>query len=203
MYTGIIHHQVTIQAIEPQSNNNILFTFRISPQIKKHLHVDDSVSIEGVCLTVIKLKKDSFSTEAMPETIRLTTLGGLEQNQRVNFELSLLAADRLGGHFVMGHVDGVGIVTKLKKDGGSLRVTIKAARKFMPFIAPKGTIAVNGVSLTITEVTGTSFGVALIPHTLKKTTLGVIQEGSRVNLEIDMIARTVVRFLATQRKKSL
>lgn len=199
MYTGIIHHQATVQAIKPQSSENLLLTFRVSSQVRKRLHTDDSVSIDGACLTVIALSVHSFSVEAVPETLRLTTLGSLRQGEHVNLELSLRAGDAFGGHFVMGHVDGVGTVEKLRKEGGSLRVTIKTPPEMMPFIALKGAIAVNGVSLTVTEVANNSFGVVLIPHTLSKTNLGTIEKGSKVNIEVDLIARMVITFLKQKR----
>lgn len=199
MFTGIIHGHATVQAVKSQADGNLLLTFRVSLKARKRLRVDDSVSINGVCLTVIALRKDSFSVEAVPETLSLTTLGKLQKGERVNLELSLGVSDTLSGHFVMGHVDGVGTVERLRKEGGSLRVTIKTPKKIMPFIALKGAIAVNGVSLTVTEIANNSFGVVLIPHTLLKTNLGTIEKGSKVNIEVDLIARTVITFLKQKR----
>jgi len=199
MFTGIIYDHATVQAVKSQADGNLLLTFRVPLKARKRLRVDDSISINGVCLTIIALRKDSFSVEAVPETLSLTTLGKLQKGERVNLELSLGASDTLSGHFVMGHVDGVGTVEKPRKEGGSLRVTIKTPKKMMPFIALKGAIAVNGVSLTVTEISNNSFGVVLIPHTLLKTNLGTIEKGSKVNIEVDLIARTVITFLRQKR----
>ena len=195
MYTGIIHYQATVNNIKKQQNNNILLSFTVPAQIRKRLHVDDSVLIDGVCLTVIALSKNGFSAEVMPETLSLSTLGNLKQNQKVNLELSLRANDTLGGHFVMGHVDCMGTVVKIKQDGGSTRMSIRMPKELMPYIAKKGSIAMNGVSLTITNVSQNTFGVALIPHTLEKTNLDTLVKGSAINIEIDALARIIVQFL--------
>ena len=199
MFTGIIHHQAIIRDIKPQPGGSLLLVLRVSAEVGKRLHIDDSVSINGVCLTVIARRKYSFSVEVVPETLSLTTLGSLKHGEYVNLELSLRASDALGGHFVMGHVDGVGTIKELQKDGSSLRVTIRASKKMMPFIALKGSIVVNGVSLTVTEVSDTLFSVVLIPHTLLKTNLGTIEKNSKVNIEVDMLARMVVTFLKQKR----
>jgi len=195
MYTGIIHYQATVSGIKKQQNGNMLLNFSVLAQVQKRLHVDDSVSIDGVCLTVTALSKNGFSAEVMPETLRLSTFGNLEKNQQVNLELSLQLRDTLSGHFVMGHADVVGTVMKLEQDGGSVRMNIRVPKALMPYIAKKGSVAVHGVSLTITNVSQNTFGVALIPHTLTKTNLGTLLKGSEVNVEIDTLARIVGNFL--------
>ncbi|MCH8986856.1 riboflavin synthase [Patescibacteria group bacterium] len=195
MYTGIIHYQATVSNIKKQQNNNILLSFGVPAQVRKRLHVDDSVLIDGVCLTVIALSKNGFSAEVMPETLLLSTLSSLKQSWQANLELSLRGSDTLGGHFVMGHVDGVGTVVKLEQDGGSVRMSIQVPKELMPYIAKKGSIAMNGVSLTITNVSQNTFEVALIPHTLAKTNLDTLLKGSTVNIEIDTFARIIGQFL--------
>lgn len=195
MFTGIIHHQASIRRVDRLANGNVRFAFRVPAAVRRRLRVDDSVAVNGVCLTVLALGRDSFSTEAIAETLRLTTLGGFQPGQPVNIELSLRARDALSGHMVMGHVDGAGVITALAPDGGSRRLTIAPPPALMAYFAPKGTVALNGVSLTITEVTPKTFGVALIPHTLKKTNLGQLKPGAQVNIEVDSIARLVVGYL--------
>ena len=195
MYTGIIHYQATVNNIKKQQNNNILLSFTVPAQVRKRLRVDDSVLIDGVCVTVIALSKTGFSAEVMPETLRLSTLSNLKQSWQANLELSLRASDTLDGHFVMGHVDGMGTVVKIKQDGGSVRMSIQIPKELMPYLAKKGSISVNGVSLTITNVSQNTFEVALIPHTLAKTNLDTLVKGSAVNIEIDALARIVVQFL--------
>ena len=195
MYTGIIHYQATVNGIQKQQNGNRLLSLMVPAQVRKRLHVDDSVLIDGVCLTVTMLSKNGFSADVMPETLRLSTIGNLELSQQANLELSLRVNDTLDGHFVMGHVDAVGTIVKLAQDGGSVRMNIRVPKTLMLYIAKKGSVAVNGVSLTITSVSQNAFGVALIPHTLAKTNLGTLAKGSRVNVEVEPFARIVVQFL--------
>lgn len=201
MYTGIIHYQVKVSSVKKQRSGNVVFAFAVPAQARKRLHIDDSVSINGVCLTVTQLSKNGFSADVMPETLRLSTLGSLKEGELANLELSLRANDTLGGHFVMGHVDDMGVVEKLEQEGGSVRVSIQVPKELMVYIAKKGSIAVNGVSLTVTEVSQNTFGVALIPHTLAKTNLSTLEKGSRVNIEIDTLARITAQFLKQKYSK--
>ena len=195
MFTGIVHYQAIVHSIKKQQSGNVLLSFVVPAQVRKRLHVDDSVSIDGVCVTITVVSKNGFSVEIIPETLKLSTLGNLEQSQKVNLELSLRPSDTLGGHFVMGHVDVVGTAVKLEQDGGSLRMSIRVSKELMQYIAKKGSIAVNGVSLTVTNVSQNTFGTALIPHTLAKTNLSTIIKGSKVNVEIDTFARIIGQFL--------
>ena len=155
--------------------------------------IGDSICVQGVCLTVTSLTGNAFTADVSHETLSLTTLGELQTNSPVNLEPSLRAGDPLGGHLVSGHVDGVARVTALAKDGDSLRMTFDVPRDLARYIARKGSVAIDGVSLTVNEVAGTTFGVNLIPHTQAVTTLGRLQAGARVNLEVDPIARYVER----------
>lgn len=161
--------------------------------------VGDSISVQGVCLTVVALTKDSFTADVSHETLSLTTLGELDAGSPVNLEPALRAGDRLGGHLVSGHVDGIARVSATSHDGDSLRVTVAVPAELARYIARKGSVTLDGVSLTVNEVDGASFGVNLIPHTQTVTTLGRLQAGKRVNLEIDQMARYIERLIGPYR----
>ena len=157
--------------------------------------VGDSISVQGVCLTVVSLTPDSFAADVSHETLSLTTLGELIAGSPVNLEPALRAGDRLGGHLVSGHVDGVAHVSATSHDGDSLRVKVTVPAELARYIARKGSVTVDGVSLTVNEVEGATFGVNLIPHTQVVTTLGRLLAGTRVNLEVDQMARYAERLL--------
>jgi riboflavin synthase len=157
--------------------------------------IGDSISVQGVCLTVVALTPSSFTADVSHETLSLTTLGELKAGSPVNLEPALRAGDRLGGHLVSGHVDGVAHVSATSADGDSLRVKITVPGDLARYIARKGSVTVDGVSLTVNEVEGATFGVNLIPHTQTVTTLGRLQSGTRVNLEVDQMARYAERLL--------
>lgn len=157
--------------------------------------VGDSVCVQGVCLTVTAVGPGAFEADVSRETLAVTTLAELEPGSPVNLELALRVGDALGGHLVSGHVDGVGEVTGLSEDARSLRVTIAAPAALRRYLPRKGSVTVDGVSLTVNEATDTGFGVNLIPHTRAVTTLGRLAIGSQVNLEIDQVARYVERLL--------
>jgi riboflavin synthase len=164
---------------------------RIETSLAGELREGDSVAVNGVCLTAAEVDRTSFAAEAMNETLTRTALAGLDQDARVNLELPLRAGDRLGGHVVQGHVDGVGNVAAVEEDGFARRVRIDAAEKVLRYVVEKGSIAVDGVSLTVAEIDRGSFTVSLIPETLERTTLGRAQPGQRVNLEVDVLAKYV------------
>jgi riboflavin synthase len=155
----------------------------------------DSVCVQGVCLTVTRLDGTRFNADVSRETLAKTTLGTLKYGARVNLEPSLRAGDPLGGHLVSGHVDGVGTLADLAEEARSRRLQFELPEGLMRFVAPKGSICIDGVSLTVNEVEGRRFGVNVIPHTYQVTTLGELVPGSRVNVEIDVIARYVERLL--------
>ncbi len=162
------------------------------------LDIGASVSHSGCCLTVVEKGPDWFAVELSNETLDVTTLGGWTEGHVINLERALRAGDELGGHVVSGHVDGIGEVVSVKEDGGSCRVIIEVPAPLHRYIAPKGSITVDGVSLTVNEVDGRRFGVNLIPHTWKVTALNQLAPGARVNLEIDMLARYAARWRETE-----
>jgi riboflavin synthase len=154
-----------------------------------------SIACSGACLTVIAVELGAFTVQASAETLARTTIGGWEERTPVNLEPSLRLGDELGGHLVSGHVDGLARIVERRPETESVRFTIEAPSALMPFIAPKGSVALDGISLTVNEVSGNRFGVNIIPHTLACTTLGEVRPGQPMNLEIDMIARYVARLL--------
>ena len=155
----------------------------------------DSIAINGVCLTAVSLQNGSFAAEAMNETLTRSSLGDLAAGSEVNLELALRATDRLGGHVVQGHVDGVGRVAAVTEDGFSRRVEVEAPSDLLRYVIEKGSVAVDGVSLTVSALTDRSFTVSLIPETLKRTNLGRASVGDRVNLEVDLLAKYVERLI--------
>jgi riboflavin synthase len=157
--------------------------------------VGDSVCVQGVCLTVTRLDGTRFSADVSRETLAKTTLGALKSGARVNLEPSLRAGDPLGGHLVSGHVDAVGTLADVAEEARSRRLQFELPEGLMRFVAPKGSICIDGVSLTVNEIEGRRFGVNIIPHTYQVTTLGELVPGSRVNIEIDVIARYIDRIL--------
>lgn len=159
------------------------------------VRVGDSICVQGCCLTVTSRSGRSFSADLSRETLALTTLGGFAVGAAVNLEPALRAGDVLGGHLVSGHVDGIARVTSVESDARSRRLTFEVPPALMRYLARKGSVTVDGVSLTVNEVAGGSFGVNIIPHTQAKTTLGSVQPGDLVNLEIDLLARYVARLL--------
>jgi len=192
MFTGIIRETGTLREIEASEAGARI---RIeAPETRPQLGPGGSVAVDGVCLTVVELGENTFAADAVPETLRRTRLGGCQPGDRLNLELPVRADQMLDGHLVQGHVDGVGTVDAVVPDGTQNTVTVRVGPALAPFIAEKGSIAVNGVSLTVTDVTPDTFAVALIPVTLEKTNLGELEPGSRVNLEIDVVARYAARW---------
>ena len=194
MFTGIIVDVGTVTVREPRGGDSriVIKLDRIEPGT---LHLGDSICVQGCCLTVTELTGRAFAADVSRETLSLTTLGELAVGSPVNLEPSLKAGDALGGHLVSGHVDGVAQVASLAGDARSTRVKITVPGRLAKYIARKGSVAIDGVSLTVNEVDGSTFGVNLIPHTQAVTTLGRLAPGSRVNLEIDQVARYVERLL--------
>ena len=198
MFTGIVETVGTVKQIQHAPQVGIL-TIAAS-QATAESKVGDSIAVSGVCLTMTRVTDDSFTADMSAETLRKTTLGDLKPGDAVNLERPLRLSDRLGGHLVLGHVDEVGTVSDWQDEGSMMSITISPTA--MRYVVYKGSICVDGVSLTIAELSDDSFGVALIPHTKQATTLGKIQVGARVNIEVDLLGRYVERLLASDPVKS-
>jgi riboflavin synthase len=191
MFTGIIQ---SVGAVTELTRRGADVRARIGGDLDlSKICAGDSIAVNGVCLTVTERDARSFAADISAETQRCTTLGSLKPGERVNLEPALAAGAPLGGHFVTGHVDGVGRVLSSRPEGASLRVSIEAPAALAKYIAVKGSICVDGVSLTVNEIAGNAFSVNFIPHTLHHTTLGDRHAGNRVNLEVDIIARYLER----------
>lgn len=195
MFTGIIQDVGRIQLREMRAGDMRL-TIGVDRLNLARVAVGDSICVQGVCLTVAALTDRSFSADVSRETLSLTTLGELEHLAAVNLEPALRAGDALGGHLVSGHVDGVATVIAVAIDARSSRLTVQAPADLARYIARKGSVTLDGVSLTVNDVEMTRFGINLIPHTLAVTTLGRLTSGARLNLETDQIARYVERLSA-------
>jgi riboflavin synthase len=193
VFTGIIREVGLTAAITGHSDGIRLQVE--APQTAATTSVGDSVSIDGCCLTAVALEDGSIAFDAVPETLSRTTLGGLSIGARVNVEPALRAGEPLGGHYVQGHVDGVGAVRSAKDEGEGRRVWINAPNEILRNAVEKGSITVQGVSLTVAELDDTGFAVALVPHTLAATTLGELAARHAVNLEVDVLAKYVERLL--------
>jgi riboflavin synthase len=198
MFTGIVTDRGEVAAIERRGDLRARLYTRYDVSA---LALGASVACDGVCLTVVDKGHDGprgwFAVDVSAETVSKTTLGDWTPGRDVNLERALRLGDELGGHIVSGHVDGVGTVVAARPEGDSLRVTIEAPAALAPFVASKGSIAVDGASLTVNEVEGARFGVNLIPHTRAHTTFAAMPVGRRVNLEIDVLARYVARLRET------
>jgi len=195
MFTGIVTDVGRVRSVR-ETNRDRRFEIGTAFDLST-IDIGASVSHAGCCLTVVEKGDGWFAVEVSGETLSLTTLDGWKEGRRVNLERAARVGDELGGHIVSGHVDGIGEVLSVDSEGGSHRVRIRAPKPLHRFIAPKGSITVEGVSLTVNEVEDDVFGVNLIPHTWEVTTLGELAPGSRVNLEIDMLARYLARWRET------
>ena len=193
MFTGIIKALGTVVGVAPRRGYATRMTFDAGALDLSRTRDGDSISVNGVCLTVTTVWHQSFSADIGAETLSCTTLGTLHTAQQVNLEPALRAADPLGGHLVSGHVDGIGTLQKREDRPDNTVLSITAPKALMACIAIKGSITVDGVSLTVNTIADSDFEVALIPHTLAVTTLGQLREGQSVNLEIDLIARYLAR----------
>jgi riboflavin synthase len=192
MFTGLVQEVGEVRRLEPRGGDlRMEVGFRTLDAA--HLGLGASICVDGVCLTVAALDGTSFAADISGETLRVTTLGSRRVGARVNLEPSLRAGDSLGGHWVSGHVDGVAEVLQTARDARSLSVTLGAPAALARYIARKGSVTLDGVSLTVNAVDGVNFSINLIPHTLEVTTLGALAPGVRVNLEVDLLARYVER----------
>ena len=194
MFTGIVQDVGSVVALEPQGEDRRI-VIAVARLDLGRVAVGDSISVQGCCVTAVALEGQRFSADLSRETLAVTTLGQLQPGVRVNLEPALRAGDALGGHLVSGHVDGVARVLARASDARSLRLTIEAPAELARYLARKGSVAIDGVSLTVNEIEGARFGVNLIPHTQAATTLGALAAGATVNLEVDPIARYLERLL--------
>ncbi|HXV28666.1 MAG TPA: riboflavin synthase [bacterium] len=201
MFTGIIQNQGRVSARTKGRGGQIRFIFQLKKKEKSWV-VGESIAVNGVCLTAAEIFSKGFAADVIPETLQATTLNNLQVGHNVNLERSLKYGDRLGGHFVTGHVDGCGPIRKIEKRGKNWLMVIEPPEKIYSLLAPKGSIAVDGISLTIQSLTQKEFAVALIPHTLEETVLKQKSAGDRVNLEVDVVTRYITAILNKHHRPS-
>ncbi len=193
MFTGLIEDVGTVGAIEAGGDGARL---QIVTELAAEIAAGDSIAVNGVCLTAAAADAEGFETEAMNQTLEVTSLGALEPGSRVNLELALRASDRLGGHIVQGHVDGVGEVTSVEVDGFAKRLRVGLGPDLIRYVVERGSIALDGVSLTVAALGEGWFEVSLIPETLERTSLGEAAPGRKLNVECDIVAKYVERLVS-------
>ncbi len=194
MFTGIVEAVGTIAAVETNGCDRRLSVLTGSLDLSD-VKLGDSIAVNGICLTVVALSANGFVADVSAETLQCSTFAALQAGNRVNLEKALTPTTRLGGHLVSGHVDGIGEVIERRHDGRSVRFRLKAPDELARYIATKGSITVDGISLTVNDVRGAVFELNLVPHTLQETTIASLTVGQRVNLEVDLIARYLERLL--------
>lgn len=194
MFTGLIAELGSVAEVRRDEDGA---TLKIATALAGELQEGDSIAVNGVCLTAVEIDRDSFQAQAMHETLERSSLAQLRPGARVNLELALRAQDRLGGHVVQGHVDGVGTVHAIRPDGFSRVLEIDIEPRLARYLVEKGSVAIDGVSLTVSALRDDGFSVSLIPETLQRTNLGAIGEGERVNIEVDILAKHVERLLTS------
>jgi riboflavin synthase len=199
MFTGLIEDLGSVTALEHSEQGARL---SIGTRLASRLERGDSIAVDGVCLTAIDIRDGGFAAEAMAETLRRSALGALESGAQVNLELALRADGRLGGHVVQGHVDGTGVVSEIRAEGISRVLRIDGGPEVTRYLVEKGSVAVNGVSLTVSALGEEWFEVSLIPETLERTNLGEARVGALVNLEVDVLAKHVERLLGDNTRPS-
>jgi riboflavin synthase len=201
MFTGIVEATGRVARIEPRGGDARLLIDAGTLGLDD-VAVGDSIAVSGVCLTAIAFDGNAFAADVSLETLSRTSLGTLASGARVNLEKAMRLSDRLGGHLVSGHVDGLGRVVAIEPDARSQRWTFELPATLARYVAPKGSISIEGVSLTVNDVDGCRFGVNLIPHTIEVTTLGDRRPGDRVNIEVDLLARYVERLFAEREART-
>lgn len=201
MFTGIVLDVGQIARLEPH-NKDLRADIQTQELDLTGLSAGDSIAVNGVCLTAITLSKNQFTVDISGETLSCTSLGGLKVGSRVNLETALTPDRALGGHMVSGHVDGLAKVIALEDEGRSVRYQIEAPAELARYIAPKGSVTLDGVSLTVNQVEGNQFDINIIPHTMEKTVFADYQIGSTINIEVDIIARYLERLLSDRASSS-
>ena len=199
MFTGIIEEVGEIQSIKKGANSAVI-TIKAST-VLGDLHLGDSVALNGVCLTAVSIGKNNYSVDVMHETLRRTNLGELKSGSKVNLERAMAANGRFGGHIVAGHIDGTGIVEEITKDETAVWYRISAGEELLRYIVEKGSIAIDGISLTVARVSGKDFSVSIIPHTQGETTLSERKVSDVVNLECDIIGKYVERLCGAKKEE--
>jgi riboflavin synthase len=194
VFTGIIRELGVVVAAEEAGGGRALAVR--APATASSTHVGDSIAIDGCCLTATEVADGTIRFQAVPETIARSTLGTLERNEQVNVEPAIRAGEELGGHYVQGHVDAVGGIRSVEAEGQGFRVVVEAPEAVLRYCVEKGSVTVDGVSLTVAELADDAFAVALVPHTLEATTLSALRPGQAVNLEADVLAKYVERLVA-------
>lgn len=194
MFTGLIEEVGRVVSVQRRSQHAVL-TIR-GPKVVSDAAIGDSIAVSGVCLTATTLRGDIFAVDVSAETMRRSTFDRITSGQQVNLERAMRLGDRFGGHIVQGHVDGVGTIRSITPEGGSHKLTIAAPPEVMRYVVEKGSVTVDGISLTIAGADSETFWIALIPQTMKDTTLIHAKPGTRVNLEADMLAKYVERMLS-------
>jgi riboflavin synthase len=193
VFTGLIQDVGTVEALDSGPDGAQV---RIATTLVGEISTGDSIAVSGVCLTATGVSEGAFETEAMNETLNVTALGKLDAGSRVNLELAMQASDRLGGHIVQGHVDGVGEVVGVEEDGFARRVRVRLPSELMRYVVEKGSVALDGVSLTVAALGDCWLEVSLIPETLERTNLGEARAGRKVNVECDVVAKYVERLVS-------
>lgn len=194
MFTGLIEDIGVVEAVEAGGEGSKL---RIATRLGAELSEGDSIAVSGACLTATEVGVDGFAAEAMNQTLEVTALGRLGAGDRVNLELAMKPSDRLGGHIVQGHVDGIGEVASYEEDGFAKRLRVRLGPELLRYVVAKGSIALDGVSLTVSSLGEDWAEVSLIPETLERTTLGGVAQGQRLNVECDIVAKYVERLVKT------
>ncbi len=193
MFTGIIIGLGNIVSFDKKTNNRSAAKMKINiGKIAKGLKIGDSVAINGVCLTAVSISKGITEFEMVGETIKKTNLGSLERGDKVNIERSLKVGERLEGHFVLGHVDGIGIISKIEKQSNQIQIWIKLPKELSKHVIKKGSITIDGISLTVVDVLKDQFSVSIIPHTMQITNLSYKKVGDKVNIETDILGKYIL-----------
>lgn len=200
MFTGIVEEVGTVKAVQHGAVSS--FIEIAADKIFEDMHLGDSIAVNGVCLTVTRFGGGSFRADVMNETLKRSSLGSLQSGSPVNLERAMAADGRFGGHFVSGHIDGTGTITDIRRDGIAVWYTIAAAPEILRYIVEKGSIAIDGISLTVAALTERSFSVSIIPHTAEQTVLSSKKSGDTVNLENDIIGKYVERLMSNKSEKS-
>ncbi|MGH2104531.1 riboflavin synthase [Aerococcus urinaeequi] len=199
MFTGIIEDIGRIESIEAINKHAGLLLTIASEKIVSDVNLGDSISVNGICLTVTNFTDTNFQVEVMPETIAKTSLEGIANNSRVNLERAMKANARFGGHIVSGHIDGIGKITAIEADGIANWYTVQTCEPLMRYIIMKGSVAIDGTSLTVAGIEGDTFKVSIIPHTSEQTIFSTYQVGSIVNLENDIVGKYIEQFTVKER----